>query len=103
MLSSLISSKTLSPDDRGRVLTVLFDVLPKERRHFQMLIAKKLDEFLQGHSIPAKYADGFVAPIRKMMECRDKDLLDAWSDVMIRMIQNMSIEKVEADVSAVFS
>lgn len=94
---------TLTPDQSGRILSVLFEVLPKERPHFQMLAAKKLDEFLQNHTIPASFADNFVASIRKMMECREKEILDAWSDVMIRMIQNMSAEKLESDVSTQIS
>jgi hypothetical protein len=82
------------------LLTALLDKMPAERGPFQAACGRKLAEFLSAIQVfPSSKADSMMSIIRKMMESKEKQVQEAWSDVMIAIVQFMSIEKMETEAS----
>lgn len=77
---------------------MFIETLPKDPKETQIYIGSKIAEALQQNLLSLKSCDALLPCIRKMMDSRDQELMNCWSEVMLLSIQHMSVQLLETEV-----
>ena len=92
-------ARSFDRDQKTKIVQVLLEVLPKEiRPPFLIMCGRTLKDLLTENTFDTKTVNGMLPLIRKMLESRDQETLDVWSETMLAAIQFMSIDILESEV-----
>lgn len=84
--------------DHGIVIQTLLDLLPHESISMQIATGKTLLDMMERDVCDGKLANGFLNCIHRMMDSRDQEVLDVWSQVMLHAIIWMTLDVLESEV-----
>ncbi|KAJ3295474.1 Serine/threonine-protein phosphatase 4 regulatory subunit 4, partial [Borealophlyctis nickersoniae] len=85
-------------ESRTRVLPALLDTIATEPKDFQIAVGKGMLQLMERGLLPPKTVQMVAGVARKLMDGKDSETVQVWSDILILAIKFMPLDVIENEI-----